>query len=129
MADLEDVQTIVLALPETIVEPDLSAFSVTHRGKRKNIAWLWLERLHPKKGRVPNREVLAVRVQDLEEKEMLLDSNPTAIFTEPHYAGYPAVLIRLAAIELDELRALIVNAWRCQAPRALVKTFDQQQRA
>lgn len=129
MADLHDVQRIVLSLPETIVEPDLSAFAVMNKGKRKGIAWIWLERIHPKKARVPNREVLAVRVQDLEEKEMLLDSHPATIFTEPHYANFPAVLIRLAAIELDELQELIVNAWRCQAPPLLVKTFDQQQRA
>lgn len=100
-----------------------------HKGKRKGIAWLWLERIHPKKARVPNPEVVAVRVQDLEEKEMLLDAHPTIMFTEPHYADYPAVLIRLAEIELDELRELIVNAWRCQAPPTLVKTFDQRQRA
>lgn len=129
MADLNDVQRIVLSLPETIVEHDQSAFSVMHKGKRRGIAWTWLERIHPKKPRVPNREVLAVRVYDIQEKDMLLTTRPTTLFTEPHYAGYPAVLVRLAVIEIDELRELLVNGWRCQAPPALVKSFDQEKRA
>jgi len=40
--------------------------------------------------------------------------------------GFPAVLIRLAAIDVDELEELIVDAWRCQAPRAVVKEFDER---
>jgi len=31
------------------------------------------------------------------------------------------VLIRLPAIAADELRELITDAWRCQAPRGLVR--------
>ena len=45
-------------------------------------------------------------------------------FTEPHYNGFPAILVRLSEIELDELAELITDAWRCQAPPALVKEFD-----
>jgi len=40
-------------------------------------------------------------------------------FTEPHYNGFPAVLVRLAAMTVPELRPLIKEAWRCQAPKAL----------
>jgi hypothetical protein len=42
-------------------------------------------------------------------------------FTEPHYHGFPAILIRLPAIETDELRELLTDPWRCQAPRTLAK--------
>ena len=129
MPDLNDVQRIVLSLPQTIVEEDQSAFSVMHKGKHRGIAWLWPERIQPKKPRVPNREVLAVRVYDIQEKDMFLATRPTTLFTEPHYDGYPVVLVRLAVIEIDELRELLVNAWRCQAPPALVKSFDQEKRA
>jgi hypothetical protein len=31
------------------------------------------------------------------------------------------VLVRLPAIEEDELRELLTDAWRCQAPKALVR--------
>lgn len=40
-------------------------------------------------------------------------------FTEPRYKGFPAVLVRLAAITVRELRPIITEAWRCQAPKGL----------
>ena len=126
MADLNDVQRIALALPDTSLDDDRIAFSVTNKGKRKGIAWVWMERIHPKKARVPNLSVLAIRVRNLAEKDMLLAARPDTLFTEPHYNGFPAVLIRLAAIDVDELEGLIRNAWRCQAPAALVRGFNEQ---
>jgi len=126
MADLNDVQRIALALPETTMDDDRIAFAVNNKGKRKGIAWVWMERVHPKQARVPNLSVLAIRVRDLAEKGMLLAARPDTLFTEPHYNGFPAVLVRLAAIDVDELEGLIRNAWRCQAPAELVRTFDEQ---
>ena len=46
-------------------------------------------------------------------------------FTEPHYNGFPAVLVRLPAVGLAQLEELIVDAWRIQAPRALVKAWER----
>jgi hypothetical protein len=58
---------------------------------------------------------------------MLLASDEEKVFTEPHYNGFPAVLVRLAAVEVDELEELITDAWRCQAPKALVEELDQRE--
>ena len=124
MATQADVRRIALSLPETREEDGRFAFSVENKGKLKAIAWIWLERLEPKKARVPNPKVIAVRVSGQAEKEMLLDSDQEKFFTEPHYNGFPAVLVRLAAIGVDELEELIIDAWRCQAPKALVKEYD-----
>ena len=71
----------------------------------------------PKKARVPNPAVLAVRVADLEEKDTLLALDREKFFTEPHYDGFPAVLVRLTKVTAAELRQLITSAWRCVAPR------------
>ena len=57
---------------------------------------------------------------------MLLQAGAETYFTEPHYNGFPAVLVRLSTIEIAALEALITEAWRCQAPRALVETFHQR---
>ena len=127
MAEQEDVRRIALGLPEVVEADDRFAFEVRAGAKAKGIAWVWRERVHPKKARVPNPDVLAIRVPDVAEKEMLLASDPGAakFFTEPHYDGFPAVLVRLAAIEVDELEELLIDAWRTMAPRALVKRYDQ----
>ena len=126
MADLNDVQRIELSLPETTMDDNRIAFAVNNKGKRKGIAWVWMERVHPKQARVPNLSVIAIRIRDLAEKDMLLAARPSTLFTEPHYNGFPAVLARLGAIDVDELEGLIRNAWRCQAPAALVRSFDAQ---
>ena len=119
MATQADVRKIALSLPGVREAEDRFAFSVENKGKQKGFAWVWLERVHPKKARVPCADVLAVRVRGRAEKLALLKSDREKFFTEPHYDGFPAVLVRLAAVTKRELRALVVEAWRCQAPAAL----------
>jgi hypothetical protein len=126
MADQADVRRIALSLPDTSEDDGNFAFSVLNRGKSKIFVWVWQERIHPKKRRVPQPEVLAVRVADQAEKEILLEVDGEKFFTEPHYNGFPAILVRLASIDPDELEELITDAWRYQAPRALADKFDQR---
>lgn len=126
MADLTDLQRIALSFPETMQEEGRIAYAVMNKGKPKGFAWVWLERVDPKKARVPNPAVIAIRVRNNLEKEMLIEADPQKFFTEPHYNGFPAILVRLAAVEVDELAALLFTAWRAQAPPALVKRFDEK---
>ena len=124
MADQDDVRRIALQLPGTREGKDRFAFSVENKGKQKGFAWVWVERVDPRKPRVPRADVLAVRVRDQAEKAALLAGDPERFFTEPHYNGFPAVLVRLPKITLAQLRKLIFDAWRCQAPRQLVKDHE-----
>ena len=61
---------------------------------------------------------LVVFVPHVGEKEALLAANPEAYYTTPHYDGYPAILVNLAAADLVELRELITESWRIKAPEA-----------
>jgi hypothetical protein len=119
MATQADVRRIALALPDTVEASGRFAFSVRNRDKLKGFAWVWLERTHPRKARVPQPKVLAVRTASLDDKEFLLAADPTIFFTEPHYNGYPAVLVRLPAVRVPKLRAILTEAWRAQAPKGL----------
>lgn len=119
MATQADVRRIALSLPETVEESGRFAFAVRNKDKLKGFVWVWLERIHPKKARVPQPKVIALRVASLDDKEFLLGLDPAKFFTEPHYNGYPAVLVRLPAVTARELRPLITEAWRCQAPKGL----------
>jgi hypothetical protein len=121
MASQADVRRIALALPGARAENGRFAFSVENKGKSKGFAWAWNERLHPKKPRVPRADVLAVRVRDQAEKVALLAGDPEIFFTEPHYDGFPAVLVRLPAVSTAQLKKLIADAWSCQAPRELAE--------
>jgi hypothetical protein len=119
MATQADVRRIALALPAVEEAGDRFAFSVPSRGKRKGFAWVWMERVTPKKPRVPNPGVLAVRVANLAQKDLIIAADPAKFFTEPHYNGFPAVLVRLAAASVADLEVLLAEAWRCQAPPGL----------
>jgi len=125
MATQADVRRIALTLPGTTEGTDRFAFSVENKGKQKGFVWVWLERKDPKKARTPCPTVLAVRVRDQAEKAALLAGDPDVFFTEPHYNGFPAVLVRLPKVTRPLLRRLIVDAWRCQAPRKLVEEFER----
>lgn len=127
MASQDDVRRIALALPETSEAENCFAFSVLNRGKQKGFVWAWNERVEPKKPKVPSNTVVAVRVADQSEKEVWLASGSEAIFTEPHYNGFPAVLVRLPLVSLEDLHELIVSAWCCQAPKLLVKSWEQNE--
>ena len=119
MADQEDVRRIALSLPGTVEGTDRFAFSVLNRGKYKGFVWSWMERVEPKRPKVENADVIAIRVAGPADKEELLAADPEKFFTEPHYNGYPAVLVRLAAVDVDELSELVTDAWTCQAPPSL----------
>lgn len=71
----------------------------------------------------PTGPILAVRVLDLEEKEVLLASEIKGVFTISHFDGYAAVLVQLKAIGKRALRSLIVDAWLASAPAPLADTY------
>ncbi|MEP6647433.1 MAG: hypothetical protein ABJC12_10085 [Saprospiraceae bacterium] len=119
MASQADVRRIALSLPGAEEAPDHFAFSVRNKGKLKGFVWVWMERVAPKKARVPQPSVIAVRVASLVDKDFMLTLDPAKFFTEPHYDGFPAVLVRLPAITARELKPLITEAWRGQAPKHL----------
>lgn len=119
MATQADVRRIALSLAETEENPTRFAFSVRNKDKLKGFVWVWMERVHPKKARVPQPKVIAVRTASLDDKEFLLSLDSDKFFTEPHYNGFPAVLVRLAAVTARELRPLITEGWRSQAPKGL----------
>ena len=67
---------------------------------------------------------IVVLMASLEDKEMLFGSAPEIFFETPHYAGWPAMLVRMDAISDAELRHRVAIAWRLKAPKTLAKAFD-----
>jgi hypothetical protein len=71
----------------------------------------------------PDGPILAVRVEDLGEKEAVLAAHPGAFFTIPHFDGYAAVLIRLRLATEPELREAITDGWLACAPPKLADQY------
>jgi hypothetical protein len=118
MVDAATVRRLALALPEAQDGSGDSFLKFEVAGK--GFAWTYLARLKPKGPRLPHLDVLAVRCA-IEKKQMLIEAAPDRFFDDDHYRGYPAVLVRLEVVETDELSALLAEAWRLTAPKALAK--------
>lgn len=70
-------------------------------------------------------EVLVVRT-DFDERAALIHEDPDTFAVTPHYESYRGVLIRLATVRPDQLRELLIEAWRLIAPKRLVNELDQE---
>jgi hypothetical protein len=124
MASWDDVRRLALALPETTEELSRGARSWRVRGK----GFVWerpLRRadLEALGDEAPGGPVLGARTEHLVAKEALLADDPSVFFTTPHFDGWPAVLVRLDAIGLEDLEELVVEAWLVQAPKRLGKAY------
>jgi hypothetical protein len=124
VADWEDVRRIALALPQT--SERLSRGSAFWRVREKGFVWerpLGKADISALGENAPEGPILGARVEHLDAKEALLADDPDVYFTTPHFDGYPAVLVRLERIALDELEELIIEAWLDRAPDRLAEEY------
>src|SRR5918992_4770492 len=106
MATLEDVERLVAELPETKVGERYGNRTWMVGGKafagERPFSKADLKRFGDETP--PDGPILAVRVEDLGEKEAVLASGAKGFFTIPHFDGYAAVLIRLDVVPKRALR-------------------------
>jgi len=128
MASWDDVRRIALGLPEA-VEQDLHGL-MSWRVHDKLFVWerpLRKSDLAALGDAAPEGPIMGARVEHVGAKEALLADDPAVFFTTPHFDGYPAVLVLLEEIELDELEEVIVDAWLARAPkRVAAKYLDER---
>ena len=124
MASWDDVRRIALGMPEAteVQSRDMRQWRV----KEKLFVWerpLRRSDLEALGAAAPDGPILGARVEHLVAKEALIADDPDVYFTTPHFDGYPAVLVRLDAIGVEELRELVVEAWLARAPKRLAAAY------
>lgn len=102
MASEADVRELALSLPATTEKPSYGTPGFRVR-----------DRLF---ARIREEGVLVLWRESEEEKEALVEAEPEKFFTTPHYDGYPNILIRLDAVDREELSELLEESWRLRAP-------------
>lgn len=76
----------------------------------------------------PDGPILAVRVEDLGEKEAVLAAPPKGFFTIPHFDGYAAILIQLKTVTKKALREALLDGWLACAPHQLADEYLKRRR-
>jgi hypothetical protein len=71
-----------------------------------------------------NPDALVIRVLDVGDQEALVLGEPDVYFTTPHYENSAYVLVRLEAVSSEQLAELVEDAWRTQAPKRMIASFD-----
>ncbi len=127
MATWDDVGRLALALPET----DEQLRRGTRQWRVKDKLFVWERPLRAKEidalgEDAPTGSILAARVEHLVAKEALLADDPDVFFTTPHFDGYPAILVQLERIAVEDLEELITEAWLARAPKRLVDGYLSQ---
>ena len=108
MATLDDVRAIALGFPGAVERVDGHRGGASWRTTGGPFAWQRgpsgrdLEQLAALGRDWPPGDVIGVRTDGRQVKEALLESFPDAFFTIPHFDGYPAVLVRLDVIDLEQ---------------------------
>jgi hypothetical protein len=127
MATWEDVERIALGLPET--DEGTSHGNRSWSVKKKGFVWerpLRRGDIEALGDAAPDGPILGVRTEHLGAKEALLASDPDVFFTTPHFDGYPAVLVQLERISVEELTEVIVEAWLARAPKRLADAYLEE---
>lgn len=71
----------------------------------------------------PDGPILALSLEDLDDKKAALAAHPNSFFTISHFDGYPAVLVQLRLSNKRELKEAILDAWLSCAPARLTTAF------
>ncbi|MBR1201195.1 MULTISPECIES: MmcQ/YjbR family DNA-binding protein [unclassified Bradyrhizobium] len=107
----DDIRRIALAWPEV---EDGSSYGTPALKVRKKM----LVRLKE------DGDSLVVPGVPPDERDMLVESQPTAFYFTDHYHDYPIVLIRLSKAKRTTVEPLLRRHWRTLASKKAVRDYD-----
>ena len=110
--DWAEVSDFALSLPDTELSSSYGKPAVKLRGK----AFVY-----------PGREKGSFCVATpLDEKEMLMLTDPRTFWETPHYSGWPAVLVRFGSSDRERIENVIRRAWWDRSSKSQRAAFGER---
>src|SRR5580692_2742511 len=105
------LKKIVLSFP-------LAAEGVSYGKPSFNVAKKFFTRLREEDNSI------VILVGSMDERDMLLESDPKRFHITDHYRDWPTVLLRLDKADSAMVRGLLERRWRAIAPKKLLKDLE-----
>ena len=106
----DDIRKIALAWPE--VEDGTSYGTSALKVRKKMLV------------RLKEDDSLVMPSVGLDERDMLVETQPAIFYFTDHYRDYPMVLIRLSKAKRADVEPLLRRRWRELASKKSVREFD-----
>ncbi|MFJ3215115.1 MmcQ/YjbR family DNA-binding protein [Kitasatospora sp. NPDC086801] len=110
MVTFEEFRAMALALPEAAQEPTWEIETLRIRGRIFAMG-------------APGGRSVTVKASPEDQTE-LLAAEPEVFSSAPYVGRHGWVSVRLDLVDPEELRDLVVEAWRRTAPKRMVREFD-----
>jgi hypothetical protein len=129
VATWDDVRDVALGLPGVVEERGHDG-TRSWRVRKGMVVWerpLRRADLEHLGDAAPHGDVLGARVEDEGAKWSLVQDRPDVYFTTPHFDGYPAVLARLDAMTVDDVREVVTEAWLNRASATQRREYEARE--
>ena len=126
MPTLDDVSRIAALLPGSDEKP--SGGGLAWFVRRKPFAWEsmpWPSVAEHVRAIVSTELCIGIRVPSDDDVRALLQGWPDAFVERGVVRPEPGIIVRLGAVDAGHLVELVTESWRTQAPKYLVKQFDE----
>ncbi len=107
----DEVHTLIMAFPEVVEGTSYGHPSYKCFGK-------FFTRLRR------DDESLVIGSVPIDERDMLCQIDPDTFHFTAHYRDWPYVLVRIASVEPEQLRAFLMRTWRKHAPKKWLKDYE-----
>jgi hypothetical protein len=64
---------------------------------------------------------------EIDAREALMKTNPDTFYITDHYLKYPWVLVRLSAVNRNDLEKIVEESWRRNAPKMFANQRNAKQ--
>jgi hypothetical protein len=125
---LDDVSSIAAGLPGSIEKATTSGATWFVRNK----PYVWESHPWPSEAEhireLVRRELcVGLKVPDEDTKRALVQGWPDAFAVSETSWGGPKVIVRMERVDEQLLRELVIDAWRTEAPKYLVREYDERE--